>query len=224
MIVRLWIPDWQLEDDRRVLTVGDRFSTWLTFDESERFDGPAERVQEIRGVARPLPTWPGAERDRHPVQIHVDGGDLYWDAPEPVEGAVEIAGSVSSNNVDAPDGFPTSSGVVRRIRMEWHELVMRPDGSGHDPHGQVSYEEVTATYFPPLERPLVNPAAEPGTIRRAVTRHVRLGRRPRRRSFTFPLSEAGDPAGRSAATAPGTTTRTRWAGALVDLDLAGSQG
>jgi len=39
---------------------------------------------------------------------------LYWDTPQPVVGPVEVTGSVSTNNVDAPDGFPDTTGVPGR--------------------------------------------------------------------------------------------------------------
>jgi len=214
VIVTLRIPDWELDEERRALRVGDVFSTWLTFTASERCGGPAELVQEIRGTARPLPTWAGAELGRHPAQIDVDGGALYWDAPDPVAGAVNVVGTVSSNNVDAPDGFPRTSGVVRRVRMEWREFVMSPDGSWRPTSDEAHYEEVAASYLTAPEHWVDDPAAQRTTIRGAVRRHLSLGERLRGRSFDSGRSGfLGTPPG----TAPG-TVETRWTGALIDLE------
>jgi hypothetical protein len=118
------------------------------FGEADRASLPAERVGSIRGVARLLPSWPGAGAGRYPVQIDVERGALYWDAPEKVEGVVEIAGQVSSNDIDAPDGFPATTGVVRRILMEWREFVEFKSRSWRNEGGRARYEKVPATYFP----------------------------------------------------------------------------
>jgi hypothetical protein len=117
MRLTVWVPDWQLEEDQRVLSVGEELSSWLTFEEGERVPGAPERLQVVRGVARPLPSWPGAELHRHPVRVDVAGGALYWDAPAPVDGPFEILGSVSTCVTDAPDGFPTTRLVIRAARM-----------------------------------------------------------------------------------------------------------
>jgi hypothetical protein len=115
----------------------------------------------IRGVAVALPTWPGQEFGRHPVRIDVDNGALYWDAPEPVTGEVEVRGTVSSNNVDAPDDFPETTGVIRRLRMVWHDVVMSPQGQWVGTGEGSRHEEVATTYLPapePWQR-----ATTPGT-------------------------------------------------------------
>ena len=54
---------------------------------------------------------------RHPTIVDSDGAAIYWDAPRPVAGPVDVTGVVSANNVDAPDGFPMTAGVVTRVRM-----------------------------------------------------------------------------------------------------------
>jgi hypothetical protein len=136
VILTVWVPFWELEEDDRVLSVGDELSSWLEFHEADRF-APAERVGAVHGVAHVLPRWPGAEAGRHPTRIDLDGGVLYWDAPDAVEGPLDLAGTVSSNNVDAPDGFAETSGVMRRVRMEWRNKS-----------AEYRYEEVPASSLP----------------------------------------------------------------------------
>ena len=142
---------------------GDREQFWLTFEEAERRAPATEQVNLIAGVAFPLPTWPGAELGRHPVRIDVDGGALYWDAPEQVSGPIEVAGTVSTNNVDAPEGFPETSGVVRRVRMVWADSVIDPQGVWRGTGEGIRYEEVTSTYFPVPEPTVLEPEVEAET-------------------------------------------------------------
>lgn len=129
MLLSVWVAEWVLDEDRRTLGVGETLTEWLTFTDVERLPHVApECVQTIRGLARPLPRWPGTEDGHHPVSISVDGATLYWDAPRPVDGPVELAGVVSLNNIDAPDGFPVTRGVIRRVRMEWQATGTGTDG------------------------------------------------------------------------------------------------
>jgi hypothetical protein len=162
VILTVWVAHWQLDEDRWVVAVGDEISFWLTFEESERWPGPAEQSHVIRGVARPLPRWPGAELGRHPVQLEVGGVALYWDAPGPVAGVVEVAGSVSSNTVDTPDGFPMARGVARRVRMEWREFVHDGQRRWSYADGEARYEQVEASYFPIQEAETGDPDVPPG--------------------------------------------------------------
>jgi hypothetical protein len=214
VILTVRIPEYELEENGRVLSVGDDMSSWLMFEEAGRSPLPAEHVRLIRGVARLLPSWPGAETDRHPVQIEVDRGVLYWDAPEPVEGIVEIAGSVSSNIIDAPEGFPATTGVVRRVRMEWREFVHDEGGGWRNEDCRARYEDVPATYFPIEDLEPSDPEVEAAAIREAFK-----GRKPGGES---------SPAGaflsygiRSEPEGPLGTTKTVWTGVLIDLDTTG---
>lgn len=151
MVLTVWVAEWVLDEDRRTLGVGDTLSEWLTLEEVERLPHvPPERVQSIRGLARPLPRWPGTEDGHHPVSISVDGATLYWDAPRPVDGSVELTGVVSLNNIDAPDGFPVTRGAIRRVRMEWQATGTGTDGKRVSlPPGAAShYEDVPVSYLP----------------------------------------------------------------------------
>jgi hypothetical protein len=125
MLLTVRVSDWELEESGRILSVGDRERFWLIFHEATA----TERVNVIGGVAAQLPSWPGAEFGRHPTRIDVEGGALYWDAPERVTGPMEVAGTISTNDVDAPEGFPETSGVLRRVRMVWDDFVISPEGA-----------------------------------------------------------------------------------------------
>jgi hypothetical protein len=176
----------------------------------------------IRGVAVPLPAWPGAELGHHPVRIDVDGGVLYWDAPEPVSGPLEVTGTVSSNTVDAPDGFPETTGVIRELRMVWHDVVVGPDGSWAGTSQGPRYEEVASTYLPPYEPEPLTPEVEAELSRRARQAYERetvAGRLspgdPFRIGLRIPHTDR--------ALVPG-TQETRWTGVLMDLETVASTG
>jgi hypothetical protein len=203
VILTVRVPEYQLEEDGQVLSVGDDMSSWLRFEEAGRSPLPVERVRLIRGVTRLLPNWPGAETDRHPHQIEVDRGVLYWDAPEPVEGVVEIAGSVSSSIIDAPDGFPATTGVVRRVRMEWREFVYESRGWRNE-DGQARYEEVPATYFPIEDRQSIDPEVEAAAIRESS---------PGGAFLSYGIDSQPE--------VPLGTTKTVWTGVLIDLETTG---
>lgn len=147
MVVTVRVPSWEIEGDGRVFAVGHEISSWLTFDEDGSGRDAAD-VQLVEGIAVPLPSWPAAELSRHPVRIDLDGAALYWDAPRPVEGPLRVSGTISTNTMDAPDGFPVTVGVVRRVRMEWRDYVAGPDGSWVG-GPESTYEEVAVTYVPP---------------------------------------------------------------------------
>jgi hypothetical protein len=179
VILTVQVAAWELEEDGRVLRVGDDFSSWLTFHAADATSTSVQDVQVILGSARPLPSWPGEGLVVHPVQIDLVGGALYWEAPDPIEGPVEVIGTVCTNNIDAPDGFPETTGVVRRIRMEWRDYVMGSDKSWRDVSGGLRYEEVPATYFPPIEIEEPDPEVEADLKRRArqaYEREVSSGR------------------------------------------------
>ena len=217
MLLTVEVPEWELEESGRVLSVGDQAQFWLTFEEAGR--RPAtERVSVIRGVAVPLPTWPGAEFGRHPVRIDVEGGALYWDAPEQVTGPIDVAGTISTNNVDAPEGFPETSGVVRRVRMVWADFVIGPEGVWLSTGEGTRYEEVTSTYFPAREPTAFDPDVEAELSRQAreaYDREMAAGRLSPGESFKVVLKVPA-----SNRKIPPGTSDTRWTGVLIDLDTA----
>ncbi len=220
MILTVRVPTWELEESGRVLGVGDKVSSWLTFHEADGASELAEDVQPILGIARRLPSWPGAGPGPRPVQIDLAGGALYWEALEAAEGAVEVVGTVSTNNVDAPDGFPETTGVVRRIRMEWRDFVLGPDRSWRNVAEGPRYEAVSQTYFPPIEIEEPDPAVEADLNRRArqaYDREVASGRIQRGDSFTVVLG-----APHTTSRPPG-ATETRWTGVLIDLEITGTR-
>jgi hypothetical protein len=215
LIVR--VPSWEIEGDHRVFAVGQETSSWLTFDEDGAGRGAAH-AQSIDGIARPLPSWPGAVLGGHPVRIDVGGAALYWDAPSPVEAALQVFGPISTNTQDAPDGFPETVGVVRRVRMAWRDDEAGPDGSWIT-GAQVTYEDVASTYIPdpPVRTPDPRSVAEmQRRAQREYRRQVPLARRLRGESFTIALH---GPA--SLPPPPGTVER-QFVGALIDLEVTGT--
>lgn len=84
------------------------------------------------------------------MSISVDGATLCWDAPRPVDGSVELTGVVSLNNIDAPDGFPVTTGIIRRVRMEWQATGTGTDGQPMSlpPDARSHYEDVPVSYLP----------------------------------------------------------------------------
>lgn len=220
VILTVRVPTWELEESHRVLGVGDEVSSWLTFYETDRTSALAEDVQVISGKVRPLPNWPDAGLGLRPVQIDLAGGALYWEATDPAEGVVEVVGTVYTNNLDAPDGFPQTTGVVRRIRMEWQDVELGQDGSWHRVADGLHYEEVSQTYFPPIEIEEPDPEVKADLNRRArqaYDREVASGRIKRGDSFNVVL--AAPPTTRR----PPGATETRWSGVLIELEITGTR-
>jgi hypothetical protein len=218
VLLTLGVSDWELEESGRVLSVGDQEQFWLTFEDAERRAPATERVNLIRGLAVPFPTWPGAEFGRHPVRIDVEGGALYWDAPERVTGPIEVAGTIGTNNVDAPKGFPQTTGVVRRVRMVWSDFVISPEGVWRGTGQGTRYEEVTSTYFPVREPTAFDPHVEAELSRQAreaYDRDMAAGRVNPGESFKVVLNVPA-----SNRKIPPGTREARWTGVLIDLDTA----
>lgn len=63
---------------------------------------------------------------------------------------MEITGVVSLNTIDAPDGFPATSGVIRRVRMVWQATGTGTDGQrvSRPPGAASHYEDVPVSYLP----------------------------------------------------------------------------
>jgi hypothetical protein len=218
LTVRVW--DWELEESGRILSIGDEVRSWLTFEETRPGAPASETVSVVRGVAVPLPAWPGAGLGRHPARIDVEGGSLYWDAPEPVAGSIEVEAVISTNNVDAPEGFPETSGVVRRVRMMWDFFVFGPEGFWRGTGEPTRYEEVTSTYVPAREPTTLDPDVEAELRRQAqdaYAREVAAGRRGPGDVFRVALHV---PASTRNVPAAGTTS-TSWTGVVIDLETAG---
>jgi len=219
VILTVWVPSWEIEGDGRVFAVGRETSTWLTFDEDRAGRG-AEGAQPIEGVARPLRSWPGEESGCRPVRIDVGGAALYWDAPSPVEGAVHLSGPISTNAMDAPEDFPETTGVVRRVRMVWRDDVAGHDGSWVA-GAEVTYEDVDVTYVPPEPVRTLDPKAMAEMRRRAegeFKRQVPLARRLRGERFRIGLQGSAE-----LPPPPGTVERD-FVGALIDVEVTGLLG
>lgn len=117
VLLKVWIAEWVLEEDNRVLGIGDELTSWLNFSETERRHFHPASTNTLTATATPLPTWPGQEWHRHPTRLDVGGVSLYWDAPDPATGTVAVQGTVEYQRIDAPRGFPETTGQVRGLRI-----------------------------------------------------------------------------------------------------------
>jgi hypothetical protein len=202
---------WQLEEDSRVIAVGDEVSFSLVLEEVAAETSDAG-VETVRGNARALPSWPSAQGGRHPVRIDVGGGAVYFGAPTPIEGPVEVVGRVVSDDVDWPEATPATRGVVRRVRMEWSERVQYAPGTWGGTSTPPRYEDVPATYLPDHERP--SSPDDDATMHRQVEHPRPEGGAKGARSFVT-LGWAARPE------VPIGTTRIVWTGVLIDLEITG---
>jgi hypothetical protein len=222
MLLTVRVSDWELAESGRILSVGDREQFWLTFEDVTPSAPVTEQVNVIRGVAVPLPSWPGAEPGRHPIQIDLAGGALYWAAAKRVSGPIEVAGTISSNDLDAPEGFPETSGVVRRVRMVWDDFVMSADGVWRSAGHGTRFEEVASTYIPVPEPTTFDPEVEAALRRRA--REAYVGAKAAGRVRPGESFEGGLKVPRPSRQIAAGTTRTTWTGVLVDLATATGAG
>lgn len=82
------------------------------------------------------------------MRVDLGAAVLYWDAPTPVEGPIDIRGVIRHNNVDAPNGFPETVGVVSRVRMEWRTFNGDGFGGFEVTKEPAQYEKVDTSYLP----------------------------------------------------------------------------
>ena len=61
---------------------------------------------------------------------------------------MDVIGVVSANNVDAPDGFPLTNGIVSRVRMQWQDYRLGQNHAWHPISGTARCEDVTSSYLP----------------------------------------------------------------------------
>lgn len=143
MLLTVSIPAWSLDEDGRVPGLGDSYRSWLVLVEAERHSHVPEGLQRIHGNAITLPDWAGGTWGRHPVRVDAGEVALYWEAPEPVTGAIELDARVEANTIDAPPGFPRTTGVVRRVRLEWSDRVVTDRGERPVLLETARYEDVS---------------------------------------------------------------------------------
>ncbi|KRE62380.1 hypothetical protein [Nostocoides sp. Soil756] len=144
------IPEWSLAEDGQVLRRGDTYRSWWVFVEADREARPTERLQRITADATLLPPWWGRLGPQS-VRLDAGGAVLYWDAPYPVEGPVEVHGWIEASHVDAPPDFPMNDGIVRRVRLEWCEAMATGPRERTVLIDKGRYEEVEASQIQPSE-------------------------------------------------------------------------
>lgn len=54
MTLVVTIPFWVLEEDLRIISIGDTLASWLNLNHDQKWAVPAERLQRIRGHATAL--------------------------------------------------------------------------------------------------------------------------------------------------------------------------
>jgi hypothetical protein len=148
--VRLTVfaESWQLEENGDTLHVGQAVDWWLTFHDASWWpQEPEAHVQRLRALGRPF-DGPGMQKNRVPTELTASGAFLYWDAPRPADGDLELLGSIHRDvGVTTPDDFPSTHGVIRRLRME--SYLYHLTARGWEPiDNSVTYDEVNQTYLP----------------------------------------------------------------------------
>jgi hypothetical protein len=215
VILKVHVSSWELEEDGWVLRLGDEVSCWMFLSEADPSTTTREDMQEIRGHARPAP-WDDIEVEagRHPVRVDVGPAALYWEAPEPVSGEVEVVGAIRRDAVDAPPGFPDTRGIVRRIRMEWTPYATLSSGErAPEADKRPQYVDVARSFFPAGRDS--EPPRSPLDLARAMARRAASTLRPSHYREMV-VVDASDPDG----AAPGTTDM-EWTGVLLDLEILG---
>jgi hypothetical protein len=215
VILKVHISSWELEEDRWVLRLGDEVGFWMFLREADPSTATREDMQEIRGHARPAP-WDEVEVEvgRHPVRVDVGPAALYWEAPEPVSGEVQVVGAIRRDAVDAPPGFPDTRAVVRRIRMEWTPYARLSSGEwAPDAAERPHYVDVAKSFFPAGRDS--EPPRSALDRARAMARRVASNLRPSHYSqmVVMDASDQDDASG---------TTDLEWTGVLLDLEVLGT--
>jgi hypothetical protein len=127
----------------------DEHVRWrLLFVETDRSDlEPVERRVQLTADAAPFP-WYSGEQGRIGVRLTRGTAFLYWSATRAVVGTVTLTGEVhEDHHADVPEDFPSTAGIVRRIRVETRGLREDPPRSGRSEsaHPGVSYRDASAS-------------------------------------------------------------------------------
>lgn len=144
----VFVISWQLEENGTILRLGQEVEWWLAFRDASWWSlEPAEHSQHLTALASPI-AWQGQEINHFPTELSAGETTLYWDAPEQVQGEVQLIGSIHRDvGVDTPEDFPSSRGVIRRLRMETRRYTNT--GRRWDVlDNSATYEEVQETSLP----------------------------------------------------------------------------
>lgn len=124
MLLPVFVASWQIECCREPFAVDQTVRWQLLFKEAGRWHSePPEHEVTLTVQAEPF-LWEFGEQDRTNVRLRCGSAVLYWSAPEAVAGAATVTGAVHEDHHGyVPDDFPTTTGRVRRIRVERREFI-----------------------------------------------------------------------------------------------------
>jgi hypothetical protein len=135
----VFVDSWQLEEDGAILQVGQEVEWWLAFHDASWWpQEPDEHMQHLSAFGRRI-DWEGTERVRFPTELTADGAILYRDAPEQIDGQVELVGSIHRDvGVDTPGGLPVHpwsdpSAPYRDMEVSTHHTWL----GAHREHGNL---------------------------------------------------------------------------------------
>lgn len=128
-LLTVHVSGWEVECCLEPPEVGATVDWTLSFtDGTDAVD--AEQLVTLAATATPLDDWEGATLGRSPVRLDVGHAALHWEASAPVSGACTLVGSVYlAHHGEAPEDFPETRGVVRRLRLAGTLYEERPPGS-----------------------------------------------------------------------------------------------
>jgi hypothetical protein len=134
MRIPVYIPGWQVEDgDVPPPVVGGDFSHVLLFSThvpgAEDFYGQFGREVSLSGTAIPLHGHEG-QYGRHPVRFDCAGFSLFWAAPSPVSGRMNVKGIIHADSYgEPPVEFPEVRGRVYSLVESSLPYLNSPPGS-----------------------------------------------------------------------------------------------
>jgi hypothetical protein len=140
------IKTYLLEEDGRRLHVGEVVECCLIY--SHEPDGmvrPATALSGLKADATPW-TWEHHFLDQHPTRLTIGPAILYWGAPEPTVGEVELNGTISwaDSGYEVPEDLPANVATIERLRMEtWTYRTQATGGSVPVGMGRLSDVQVT---------------------------------------------------------------------------------
>ena len=92
--------------------------------------GQPQLAHHFSEASEPVATDGQATQGRHPTWLTAPGVTLYWLAPAPVTGELDVQGAIrEDHHIDTPDGAPAVRGRVKRVQVVERDFV-RPGSQG----------------------------------------------------------------------------------------------